>query len=324
MMTQRWDRPFDFPPGHWKKQLPTKYLEIASRGNVTALRQLLVEYPEFLNCRGAHNRTFLWEAARRGKLAAVQWLVEQGAEVNATGAYNNESHVQITPYCAALYYRRPAVAAYLLAQGAHLDIFRAAFLGEQARVLHLLDADPTLLHAEDPHDAIYFIPLLSFAVASGQAELVNILLQRGALVTPYSTQLIFLAARQARLDLVELLTAHGAALQAVDPGIFISTNDLEIMRYLLDHGVSATQPGKNSFPPLVYVARADKAESPAKVQLLLDYGAEVNAVDPHGRTALHHAARAGHQHVYQLLLQHGADPSLRDREGRTASETVRQ
>jgi hypothetical protein len=119
---------------------------------------------------------------RRGKLAAVQWLVEQGAAVDATGAYNNESYVQITPYCAAVYYRRPSVAAYLLTQEPQLDIFRAAYLGKQTRVLSLLDAEPHLLHAEDPHDAIYFVPLLAFAVVSGQAALVNLLLARGAVV----------------------------------------------------------------------------------------------------------------------------------------------
>ncbi len=130
---QRWERPFNFPPGFWKRQLPTKVLELAIRGDVDALRQVLAERPQVLNQRGAHNRTLLWEAARRGKLAAVKWLVEGGAELDATGCYNSESYVQITPYCAAIYYHRADVAAYLLSQGAQLDIFRAAFLGDQPR-----------------------------------------------------------------------------------------------------------------------------------------------------------------------------------------------
>jgi ankyrin repeat protein len=108
----------------------------------------------------------------------------------------------------------------------------------------------------------------------------------------------------------------------VDTGIFGAIDDLTIMRYLLNHGVSATQPGKNGFPPLVYVARADKAESPEKVQLLLEYGAEVNAVDPRGRTALHHAVRAGHQRVGQLLLRHGADLLLLNGKERAALEKM--
>src|SRR4051794_26582548 len=87
---QRWERPLDVPPGFWKRQLASKYLSIASRGDVTALNDLLAEHPDFLNKRGPHGRTLLWEATRRGRLAAVQWLVEQGADPDAMGAYNSE------------------------------------------------------------------------------------------------------------------------------------------------------------------------------------------------------------------------------------------
>jgi len=86
-------RPLNFPPGFWKKQLPRKYLEIAIQGDMDGLLQLLSVHPEFLDKRGSHNRTFLWEAARRGNLPLVQWLVDQGAEIDATGCYNHESFV---------------------------------------------------------------------------------------------------------------------------------------------------------------------------------------------------------------------------------------
>jgi hypothetical protein len=81
--SQRWERPLDFPSGFWKRQLPTKHLEIAGRGDIASLEKLLTEHPEFLNKRGAHNRTLLWEAVRRGKLAMVKWLVECGAACDA-------------------------------------------------------------------------------------------------------------------------------------------------------------------------------------------------------------------------------------------------
>ncbi len=323
VVPQRWVRPFDLTPGHMKRQLATKYLAIAGRGDLAALRDLLADHPEFLNKRSSHNRTLLWEATRGGRLATVQWLVEHGAEVDALGAYNNESQVQITPYCAALYYRRREVASYLSRQNPQLDIFRAAFLGDQDRVAHALAADPALLWAEDPADSTYFMPLAAFPVAGGQAALLTWLLARGAPVAPYSAGLLCKAAGDSRLDLVELLIAYGADVRAMDCTVFVAAPDLAMLDYLLKRGISVTRTGDNGFPPLIYVARGDKAERPDKVQLLLDYGAEVNARGPHGRTALHYAAVGGRTQVIKVLLAHGADPTLRDEQGATALNLAR-
>lgn len=321
--SQRWVRPFNFPPGHWKKQLPGKYLEIASRGDLNSLRQLLVEHPEYLNKRGSHGRTFLWEAARRGKLETVKWLVEQGAEIDLTGAYNQESYVQITPYCAALYYGQTDIADYLLSQGAQLDIFRAAFVGDEKVVLSYLDASPELLNAEDPQDPIYFVPLLAYAVAGGYLPTVELLLKRGPDVDQYSAQLISIATMSSRLDLIELLVTYGARVETLDTGTFVLTPDLYIMEYLLNHGASANQTGRSGFPPLVYLSRGDKGEHVEKLQLLLDHGADLNAAGPQGRTALHYAAKAGFLNVIQLLLDHGADATLKDDEGQTVLTIAR-
>jgi ankyrin repeat protein len=320
---QRWERPLDILPGRWKQQLATKYLRVAARGDLKALRQLLVVHPDFLNKRGNHGRTLLWEAARRGKLDAVKWLVEQGAELDATGCYNSESHVQITPFCAAIYYKRANIASYLHSQNPQLDIFRAAFLGDQLRVADQLTAEPDLLYAEDPFDSIYFMPLLAFPVAGGHAAVVDFLFQRGAAVGPYSAGLLRLAAMASRMDLLKLLVTHGADARVVDSSIFVATSDLSILQHLLRHGASATQPGKSGFPPLIYVARGDKAESPEKVQMLIEHGASINAIGPKGRTALHYASAAGHLHVITLLLDHGANPSIRDLRGDTALSLAR-
>jgi ankyrin repeat protein len=104
----------------------------------------------------------------------------------------------------------------------------------------------------------------------------------------------------------------------MDTGSFIVVSDLRIMRYLLQHGASPAQLGRNGVPPLLYMVRGDKKEDPDKVALLLEYGAPVNAADEKGRTALHLAAAAGHLRVLTVLLEHGADPALRDEQGKTA------
>ena len=52
--------------------------------------------------------------------------------------------------------------------------------------------------------------------------------------------------------------------------------------------------------------------------LLLDYGADANAIDCYGSTPLAHACRKGHSEVTRLLLERGqANPNRRSHQGFT-------
>jgi ankyrin repeat protein len=54
------------------------------------------------------------------------------------------------------------------------------------------------------------------------------------------------------------------------------------------------------------------------VALLLESGAEINAADDNGMTALMEAAAWGHTPMVRLLLAAGADSELRNKQGQTA------
>ena len=47
----------------------------AGRGDVDGVRQLLDDKPDWIHTIGSHGRTMLWEAAYRGKLEVVKFLV---------------------------------------------------------------------------------------------------------------------------------------------------------------------------------------------------------------------------------------------------------
>jgi ankyrin repeat protein len=125
------------------------------------------------------------------------------------------------------------------------------------------------------------------------------------------------------MDMIELLIQYGADLRAVDNITYVASSDIEIIRYFLSRGTSATRIGINGFPPIVFVARGDKGEHPERVQLLLEFGAAVNAPGPKGKTALHYAAAAGHLKTMTVLLDNGADPRLKDVQGNTALDLAR-
>ncbi len=60
-----------------------------------------------------------------------------------------------------------------------------------------------------------------------------------------------------------------------------------------------------------------EAEIIASIGLCLKAGADVNAVDSRGQTALHGAAAKGYAQVIAYLAEHGANPNLKDKQGKT-------
>nr|XP_020016398.1 ankyrin repeat, SAM and basic leucine zipper domain-containing protein 1 [Castor canadensis] len=73
--------------------------------------------------------------------------------------------------------------------------------------------------------------------------------------------------------------------------------------------------------PIMYAARDGH---PQVVALLVAHGAEVNAQDENGYTALTWAARQGHKHVILKLLELGANKMLQTKDGRTPSEIAKR
>jgi ankyrin repeat protein len=57
--------------------------------------------------------------------------------------------------------------------------------------------------------------------------------------------------------------------------------------------------------------------------MLLDHGADVDARQQAGWTALHAAAQHGDTDLAELLLSRGADPRLRSDEGKDAMDLAR-
>ena len=75
----------------------------------------------------------------------------------------------------------------------------------------------------------------------------------------------------------------------------------------------AADPTVTAPPPPGLIARAAESGRAAAVALLLERGADVNAMPGRG-TPLHEAALRGDRALVDLLLAAGADPTIRDRE----------
>ena len=141
------------------------------------------------------------------------------------------------------------------------------------------------------------------------------------------------------LDLVDRLVAHGADVDArqtkerklkrglndrnilnrvgATPFLLAAKHaDAKLMRRLVAHGADPLRANEDGVSPLMAAAgvgiwvvgesAGTNEEALEAVQLALELGGEVNAVDDYGYTALHGAAHRGSPAIVQLLAERGA------------------
>ena len=304
----------------------------AGRGDLETVRQLLDDKPAWIHTVGSHGRTMLWEAAYRGKLEMIEFLLERGADINLPGCYHIKHRVEITPYCVARYQGRDSAAELLLQHGATIDIHTAAYLRDYNTVHAHLDNDPSLVNkgylqavmlpAGQPHsfehrEAAWATPLC-YAIVGGNLKIVERLISQGATIEPHSGRFLDYAMAYNRVEIVKALLENGA-----DPSNAprILDDDSEMSRLLKNYGVppkDIDDQGDMGWPMLVYVCRGDNREHPDKVLRLLELGADIDVRNYKGKTALHYAAKAGFLKVIRLLIEKGATIDALDNSGETA------
>ncbi|PSN57942.1 hypothetical protein C0J52_00198 [Blattella germanica] len=167
------------------------------------------------------------------------------------------------------------------------------------------------LNAYDDHG----FSSLHYAVIENRPEIIEILIGNGA--DPNVRQLgtndtpVYWAVALGRLDCVRTLALSGASLTLfnssdVDKATIHLAAKLgkpEIVKYLLDMGVSPNFCSLEGWPPIIY-----GLEHPEVLEVLVRRGADVNYVlkSENGFTALLHAICSGYVFSVQKLLQMGA------------------
>lgn len=189
---------------------------------------------------------------------------------------------------------------------------------------HLLTRFPVDLEKHDRST-----PLQAASWSSRTTLSVEFLLQHGADVNHancFGLTALYYASRGEADDedqaesLVRLLIAHGANVngEAHAPlGIAVGCGFARVVRLLLEAGASPDVRIVNGEPVIVTATRQARPTGGGILELLLDHGADTDAANPHGSTALLIASQYGPLETVQMLVARGVNLDCHDRDGDT-------
>ncbi|KAL8833814.1 MAG: hypothetical protein Q9170_004074 [Blastenia crenularia] len=266
------------------------------------------------------NVPLMW-AAKHGHVAAVQLLLDRGANV---AAENNEG---ITGLYWASTGGHAAVVKMLLAKGANCrpkdkvgwtPLHRAAFNDHPGVIRILLDHDADI----EALDTTKWTALMR-AASSGNKEVTRLLLSKSANLNIRDMEgctPLHHAASNGHSQIVKILLDHGADLEAKDNEDWTVLHQAawngheKTTKYVLKKGAVIDAREENGWTAL---HQATWNGHSAVAKRLLEEGADPNWTDDEGETALHQAAWRGYAEIIQLLLTEGANPNMKDRTGQT-------
>jgi hypothetical protein len=202
--------------------------------------------------------------------------------------------------------------------GGAKTLLRAVTLNCVDRAAELLSKDG--VDSKDGHESAS----LAAAIRLGREGIVRKLLDAGVTVNPAPgegiTQPLAEAASWKRIEIMKILLKVGAKVDGLDSrgstylasyGFF----DTRVERLLLGAGANLNARDDEGATALMHASGFGYEEA---VRLLIEHGANLNLKDNKGRTALMHAAAGLYVDAIPELLRSGADLYARDLDGKTA------
>jgi uncharacterized protein len=290
----------------------TALMWAAAEGN-TAVVRALVEAGADIKATLDSGFTPFFLAVREGRLDTVRAFLAAGIDVNATvprpenaprstaGSYIRPVDRGTSPLLLAVQNGHFELAIALVDAGADPNDVRSGFTA-----LHTISwvRKPDSSDNSDPAPAAGAGRLTSL-------EFVREIVKRGANV---NFRLAKGAPKQPNTS--SRIESDGAT-----PILFAADrSDVPLMRLLVELGADPLLPNLNNTTPLMAASglgttepleeAGEEKEALEAVNMLLDLGADINAVNNDGDTAMHGAAYNIYPRVVELLAKRGADPQI--------------
>ena len=143
-------------------------------------------------------------------------------------------------------------------------------------------------------------------------------------VNNYGWSPLFFAADNSNSDVVTFLVDNGANINLIsDEGItpILIANDVESIK-ILSKTTNINKANNAGITPLI--AFSGRETSPEAINILLENGANVNAVDKDGETALSYAVEYGNFEIALILLENNANPNLSNKKAKELADIARE
>jgi ankyrin repeat protein len=102
--------------------------------------------------------------------------------------------------------------------------------------------------------------------------------------------------------------------------VLMKNDNHDILKIFLDAGADVNAKDNKGITALMVQAKSNKDTK--VLRLLLDAGADIHAKDNEGKTALYHGIINLNFEAVEFLIQSGADVNAADNNGKTAIETM--
>ncbi len=312
----------------------TTPLHFAAENSYLEALEILIDFGVEIDHRDPEGNTALHIAAKARIPSAVKMLLQAGADPNATNHSGNTPIVNASTQgyyfvnkgfdCDYKSYFKEDESYdcidLLLAASADPNVQRndgAAPVQIVAEAASAKCVELLLANRADPNvqDA-RGLTALHKAAFNCSTDCINLLLAAGADLnlqdnfgnTPFQD-----AALSGSIECVKFLLRSGAGIRpsGSEGNVLHSAAPYpEITRFLIDKGAEVNGRTKFGSVPLHRAA----GSSCKSLKILLDAGAEPNACDASGYTAMHYAAVADRPGNIKLLAKYGADPSIHSKE----------